>query len=500
LQEWAREKERKKLLKLLKKRMYKYKIIHFVVMIMLLGACKIKQEIPQNRPLLAMPKKFINKQDSSAIDLPTIKSFFSDSTLVALIDTAFTNNFDLQMTLQKIEIARAGVRFTQGLGKPDLAANVTIGQRKFGNYTVDGVGNYDTQFSTNTNEKQQIPDPIIPDYYLGVQSSWEIDIWGKLKSQKASAAAKLLASESGKNLVVSELVALIASAYYELLILDNELDFLEENIILQERAVEITRVLKQSGQANQLGVDLLNAQLLSSKALKIEVKQEIVEAESKLNFLVGRYPQPIIRQKVAWAKVIPPKLTVGVPSRLLENRPDIKQAEYELLATNANLFTAKAAFYPSLNLTGGLGLQSFKALLWLNPASFAMNTFGGLTAPLANRRQIIADLMASKADQKMAYINYQKTVVNSFTEVYNQLNLIQNTNDMYDLKVQEVDVLRLSINNSAELFRSGRATYLEVITAQKNALQSQIELINLKKRQYNAIIGLYKSLGGGWRR
>lgn len=479
--------------------MYKYKSIYFVVMIVLLGACKIKQEIPQNRPLLAMPQKFVTKQDSSAIDLPTIKSFFSDSTLVALIDMAFTNNFDLQMTLQKIEIARAGVRFTQGLGKPDLAANVTIGQRKFGNYTVDGVGNYDTQFSTNIDDKQQIPDPIIPDYYLGVQSSWEIDLWGKLKSQKASAAAKLLASQSGKNLVVSELVAQIASAYYELLILDNELDFLEENIILQERAVEITRVLKQAGQANQLGVDLLNAQLLSSKALKIEVKQEIIEAESKLNYLVGRYPQPIIRQKVAWAKVIPPKLTVGVPSRLLENRPDIKQAEYELLATNANLFTAKAAFYPSLNLTGGLGLQSFKALLWLNPASLAMNTFGGLTAPLANRRQIIADLMASKADQKMAYINYQKTVVNSFTEVYNQLNLIQNTNDMYDLKVQEVDVLRLSINNSAELFRSGRATYLEVITAQKNALQSQIELINLKKRQYNAVIGLYKSLGGGWK-
>lgn len=308
-----------------------------------------------------------------------------------------------------------------------------------------------------------------------------------------------MASESGKNLVVSELVAQIASAYYELLILDNELDFLEENIVLQERAVELTRVLKQAGQANQLGVDLLNAQLLSSKALKIDVKQEIIDAESKINFLVGRYPQPIARPKVIWANVIPPKLTSGVPSRLLENRPDIKQAEYELLSTNANLFTAKAAFYPSLNITGAVGLQAFKALLFLNPSSFAMNTFGGLTAPLLNRRQIISDLMAAKADQKMAYTNYQKTIVNSFTEVYNQLNLIQNTNDMYDLKTQEVDVLRQSINNSSELFRSGRATYLEVITAQKNALQSQIELINLKKRQYGAVIGLYKSLGGGWK-
>ncbi|WP_435353583.1 TolC family protein [Emticicia sp. SJ17W-69] len=479
--------------------MLKYKNIYLFVVLLLLGSCKVKQEIPQNRPLLIMPQKFSAKSDSLVNNLPMIQTFFSDATLKALIDTAFNNNFDLQMTLQKIEIARAGVRFTQGLGKPDLTGNFTIGQRKFGKYTIDGVGNFDTNFSNNIDDKQQIPASVIPDFYLGVQSSWEIDLWGKLKSQKASAAAKLLASQSGKNLLVSELVAQIASAYYELLILDNELDFLEENIILQERALEIIRVLKQAGQANQLGVDLLNAQLLSSQALKVEIKQEIIEAESKINFLVGRYPQPIARPKVVWANVIPPKLTAGIPSRLLENRPDIKQAEYELVATNANLFSAKAAFYPSLNITGGLGFQAFKALLLLNPASFAMNTFGGLMAPLANRRQIISDLMASKADQKIAYTNYQKTIVNGFTEVYNQLNLIQNTNDMYDLKAQEVDVLRQSINSSAELFRSGRATYLEVITAQKNALQSQIELINLKKRQYGAVIGLYKSLGGGWR-
>jgi outer membrane protein, multidrug efflux system len=479
--------------------MLKYRNVCLLTIVSLLGACKVKQEIPQNRPILAMPQKFTQQSDSLQVGLPVARVFFKDSALVTLIDSAINNNFDLQMALQKIEMARAGVRFTQGLGKPDLAGNFAIRQQKFGRYTFDGVGNHDTNFSPNINDRQRIPQPIIPDFYLGVHSSWEIDIWGKLKSQKASAAAKLLASESGKNLVVSELVAQIASAYYELLILDNELDFLEENIVLQERAVELTRILKQAGQANQLGVDLLNAQLLSSKALKIDVKQEIIDAESKINFLVGRYPQPIARPKVIWANVIPPKLTSGVPSRLLENRPDIKQAEYELLSTNANLFTAKAAFYPSLNITGAVGLQAFKALLFLNPSSFAMNTFGGLTAPLLNRRQIISDLMVAKADQKMAYTNYQKTIVNSFTEVYNHLNLIQNTNDMYDLKTQEVDVLRQSINNSSELFRSGRATYLEVIMAQKNALQSQIELINLKKRQYGAVIGLYKSLGGGWR-
>ncbi len=479
--------------------MFKYKNICLLAIVGLLGACKVKQEIPQNRLMLAMPQKFTQQSDSLQVSLPTARMFFKDATLIALIDSTINNNFDLQIALQRIEMARAGVRFTKGLGKPDLAGNFAVGQRKFGKYTIDGVGNYDTNFSTNISEEQKIPKPIVPDFYLGVQSSWEVDIWGKLKSQKASAVAKLLASESGKNLVVSELVSQVAFAYSDLLILDNEIEFLEENIVLQERAVELTRVLKQAGQSNQLAVDLLNAQLLSSKAFKIDVKQEIIDIESRINFLMGRYPQPITRPKVIWANVIPPKLMAGVPSELLENRPDIKQAEYELLATNANLFAAKAAFYPSLNITGAIGLQAFKALLFLNPSSLAMNTFGGLTAPLLNRRQIIADLMASKADQKMAYTNYQKTIVNSFTEVYNQLNLIQNTNDMYDLKAQEVDVLRQSINNSSELFRSGRATYIEVIMAQKNALESQIELINLKKRQYGAVIGLYKSLGGGWR-
>jgi outer membrane protein, multidrug efflux system len=477
----------------------KHKNIVLLAILGLLSSCKIKQEIIQNRPLLTIPQKFNTKSDVSAANLPSIQSFFADSTLMALIDTALVNNFDLQITYQKIELARAGVRFTQGLGKPDLTGNFTIGQRKFGNYTVDGVGNYDTRFSTNLNKKQLIPDPIIPDYYLGVQSSWEIDLWGKLKSQKQSAAARLLASESGKNLLVTALVSEISSAYYELLILDNELDILQENIDLQQKAVELTKILKESGQANQLAVDLLNAQLLSSKSFQIDVKQQIIEAESLINFLLGRYPQAIQRPKVAWSKVIPPKLSAGIPSRLLENRPDIKQAEFELLATKANVFAAKAAFYPSLNLTGTLGFQAFKALVLLNPASLAMSTFGGLTAPLANRRQIIADLMASKAEQKMAYTNYQKTIVNSFTEVYTQLNMIENMNATYELKNQEVDVLKLAINTSSELFRSGRATYLEVITAQKNALQSQIELINLKKRQYSAVIGLYRSLGGGWR-
>jgi NodT family efflux transporter outer membrane factor (OMF) lipoprotein len=479
--------------------MFKYKGISLLIFTVFMAGCKIKQEIPQNKPLLAMANKYTALSDSAQVTLPSIQTFFADSTLISLIDTALHNNFDMQITLQRIEMARAGVRFTKGLGLPELSANVAAGGRKFGKYTVDGVGNYDTQFSTNIDDKQQIPSPFIPDYLVGVQSAWEVDLWGKLKSQKKAALSRFLSAGFGRNLVETALIAEVANAYFELLVLDNELMFLEENIKLQQSSLDMVRILKQAGEANQLGVELLKAQLLSSSALKIEVNQQIILNESKINFLLGRYPQPIKRPVFAWENVIPPTLSAGIPSALLQNRPDIKQAELELLASNADLYTAKAAFYPSLNITGTLGLQAFKALLLVNPASAAYGITGGLVAPLANRRQLAAGLMSAKAEQQIAYTNYQKSIVNGFTEVYNYMNLIRTNAEIYKLKSEEVASLRNSIGISSELFKSGRATYLEVITAQKNALQAQIELINIKKQQYSVAIGLYKSLGGGWK-
>lgn len=481
--------------------MLKIKLLYIFFIGFLLMSCNVNKILVDTPHVSSpLPKQFNNNTDTLAINaIPSTQAFFADTTLRALIDSAFNNNFDIQESLQRIAIAGASVRFNKGTGKPDLSANISVGQRKFGKYTIDGVGNFDTNFSNNIDDKQKIPSPIIPDVYLGLQSSWEIDLWGKLKNYRTAAAARLLAGEEGRNLVKSELVAQVASTYYDLLILDNELDFLQENINLQEKALEIVKVLKQAGEANQLGVDLMQAQLLSSNALKIEVKQEIIQAESKINYLLGRFPQTIQRNKVPWATVIPPSLHAGIPSKLLENRPDIRQRELEIRMQNANVSAAKLAFFPSLNITGGIGFQSFRPLLILNPASIASNTFSGLVAPLANRRQLISDLMTADAEKKIAYINYQKSVVNAFMEVYNHLNMIENMNKVYELKNTEVEVLKQSINTSAELFKSGRATYLEVITAQKNALQSQIELINIKKQQYAAVIGLYKSLGGGWK-
>lgn len=475
---------------------YKYWLA-FVVLLGISG-CKFTQHLTPNKPIVNPPESYINEPVVHLDELPSYGEFFKDSTLTGLISTALKNNFDLQMSLQHIKFAKANIKMSSALGLPNVMAGLSIGGKKFGNYTTDGVGNYDTRFSTNINEKQMIPETVIPDYLVGVSASWELDVWKKLSNQKQVAFHKLLSSQYGKNFNETLLVCEVADLYFELLILDNELHFIDENIQLQQYSLDIVRLLKQAGEENELGVALLNAQLLNSQALKIEVKQQIFSNESRINFLLGRYPQAITRPSISWEKVIPPTFSTGVPSKLVKNRPDILQAEQELLACNADLASAKAAFYPTFTISSGLGLQAFKALLLFDVGSFTYNLAGGLVAPVFNRRQLKGNLMASNATQQMAYLNYQKSIVNGFTEVYNCLNMLENMNQTYTLKVEEVNTLKRSISISAELFKSGRATYLEVVTAQKNALQSQIELINIKKKQFNAVINLYKSIGGGW--
>lgn len=463
----------------------------------LLVGCKTT-ELTTEKINSGLPKSYIVNTDTTATRIQKWREIIFDEKLKSIIDTALANNFDLNIALQKVEISKAGIKFTKGIRLPELGASGSIGQRKFGDYTMDGVGNYDTQFSPNINDKQQIPNPL-PDYYVGVQASWEIDLWGKLKNKKKAAVAKFMASRHGRDLIITNLIAEISTTYFELLALDNEIEILENNIQLQQSALDVVIIQKQSAKANELAVEMMRAQLLNSKTILIEVKQRLIETGSKLNFLSGGYPGAIAIDTTFSSQSTIAAINAGIPSEILINRPDIRQAEMELKASNADLRSAKAAFYPTLNINTFLGLQSFNALLLLEaPASLAYNTAGGLMAPLLNRRKLKADLMATKAEQKQAYINYEKNVVNGFVEVYNSLNNIKNTKEMHDTKLEEVEILKQSIFTSSELFKAGRANYMEVILAQKNALQSQLELVNYKKRQNVAMINLYRSLGGGW--
>lgn len=477
-------------------KIFKY-YLQCLLLISLLS-CKVNQKtkVVYEKPL---PKSYINQSDTVTNELVKWKEIIFNPTLSKLIDTALKNNFDLKDALQKIEMSRSGVLLNKGIRLPDVNANINIGRRKFGDYTMDGVGNFDTNLSDNIKSDQVIPNPL-PDYYVGFQSTWEIDLWGKLKNLKESAASKFIASQYGKDLIVTNLIADIASLYFELLALDKEVSVLKENIKLQESAYELMLTQKDVGRANQLAVELMKAQLLNSKTIQVEVEQQILECEAQINYLCGQYPNKVPIDTSFYNVQLNLEIKSGVPSALLDNRADIKQAEFEVLANNANLAFAKKAFYPSFNINAFVGLQSFNALLLLDvPASLAYNTIGGLASPLLNRRKLKSDLLMSKAQQRSAYINYEKAIVNAFKEVYVSMNNLNKTREAFNLKNEEVDVLKKSIISSQELFKAGRCNYLEVITVQKNALESQIDLIGIYKRQATAIIQLYKSLGGGWR-
>jgi len=477
---------------------HKSLLLLLLVFSLLISSCKTLKTPEQLPTLTPVSDTYNGRATEENIADIHWKNYFSDTYLSALIDTALYNNLDLRMTLQRIETGRAQTERAKGLTLPFITGGGSVGQRRFGKYTMDGVGNFDTNFSNNITKDQNVPE-FLPDFNIGLQSSWEIDIWQKLRSRKEAAMMRYLATVEGRNLVVTNLIADIAYLYYELVAFDNELDIIQETIQLQENELNIIKAQKEAGRANELGVKQFEAQWLNTQSLEIEIRQQINERENRINFLLGRYSTPIARNKTLFVNSLPNQIQTGIPADLIKNRPDVRQAQYELAATKADVFVSKAAFYPSLNIAATFGFQTFNPRFIISPQSIAYNILGGLTAPLFNKTALKADLKIARATQIEALYYYQKSILNGYFEVYNQLVLINNLEKIVTFKNQEAEALTSSIQAASDLFSTGRATYLEVIVSRKNTLQTRIDLIDVRKRQYHATINLYRALGGGWK-
>lgn len=472
----------------------KYKNIAAFVICISLAACNTLTPIRKSDPG-AMPQSYDDSKDSTNSAQIKWKDFFADKNLVNLIDTALKNNFDLLITLQDIEIARNDIRFRKGMLFPAVNIGVGAEREKVGHYTSQGAGDASAEITPG----QIVPDPL-DNFSLGLHASWEIDIWKKLRNSKKAAYSRYLGSVEGKKFVVTNLVSEIANDYYELLSLDNQLDIIRQTISLQKNALEIVKIQKLASVVNELAVKKFEAEVLSSQSMEFEVLQSIKENENEINFLLGRYPQPVVRDKSVFMTQIPQQIKVGIPSQLLANRPDIKRAELELFATKCDVKAAQAEFYPSFNISGGMGFEAFKTpYLFTTPESFMFSLIGELTAPLINRSAIKAEFNKSKAYQVQALYDYQKTILEGYVEVSNQLSNINNLEQFYNLKNKEVEALTNAIDISNDLFKSAKADYLEVLMTQRDALESKIELIEAKKKQFNAVTNVYKALGGGWK-
>lgn len=457
------------------------------------SACKTPSSLSRTENT-TVPANFNNSQDSTNSADIKWQNYFTDPYLTALIDTALKNNQELNITMQEIEISRNEIRAKKGEYLPSLGIGAGAGIDKVGQYTRNGA----VEENLEIKHGEEFPEPL-PDFMVGAYAKWEIDIWKKLRNGKKAAVSRYLSSIEGKNFMVTNLIAEIANSYYELLALDNELAIVEQNIKIQSDALKVVRLQKQSAQVNELAVKRFEAQVLNTKSLKYGIKQEIIETENKLNFLVGRFPQKIERNTNSFNTLIPNEVYAGIPSQLLDNRPDIKQAEMELEAAKLDVKVAKARFYPSLGISAGIGFQAFNPKYLLEtPESMVYSLVGDIAAPLINRSAIKASYNNASAKQLQAVFNYERTILNAYIEIANQLSNIDNLKKSYNLKKEEVETLTKSITIANNLFKSARADYMEVLLTQRESLESKFELIESKQQQMNAMVSIYKALGGGW--
>jgi outer membrane protein TolC len=467
-----------------------------ILLMMGLGACQQslwKNQIKIDQELEAYRKDF---QGESVADVQAC--WKKDTLLIQLVDSVLLRSMDIKRGFLDIQMVRSQFEFTRGLRKPVVSGIVQPSLRKFGQYTSDGVGNFDTQFSPNITREQKIPEHL-PDLQLGFQSSWEVDLWGKLAKKKKSSALRFLATEWGQKWMITSIVSEIASAYGQLGALDKELEILKSNIEIQRKAYELVRIQKEAGVVNESAVQQLEAQWINSQAKEGDIQQEIVQIENQIRYWLNKPNAEIPRTKYPIECPMDSVLLANIKIDQLVNRPDVKQAKMELEAQVLAEESAKLALKPSLVLSGMLGVQGFQPqYLFQLPGSMAYSLIGGLTTPWLNRSGLISEVNFASAKLKSLDLAYQNALLKGYLEWDTQVKSLMYLKNMSTLKQKEVVLTKGAVATVAQLFNLSNANYIEVLMAQQSALGSELELLEIYRKRWMHSIQLYRALGGGW--
>lgn len=452
----------------------------------------------ERKPTFNVPKKYDAPQLQGSVAVESEASiswrhFFSDPDLVSLIEAALANNQEFNIAIQDIEIAANEVKEKQSEYLPKVGLGAGASYIRPSENTTEGVLDTITQRGFFR----------YPDFNLnlGPSLSWEVDIWRRLRNAKDAARARMVAQYEVRNFLISRLVTEIARNYYELMALDTSLKILDANISIQEAAFLKMQALKRYAKTNQLAVNRFEAQLNKTRSQRSETSQSIVEKENRLKFLTGIYDEkPIARQSDRFMTIPVHELQTGVPTELLENRADIRQAAAAITAAKLDLKSVKAQLYPNLTIRAGTGFSGFNPqLLFRTPQSLLYNAMGDLTMPLINRKAIIARIQIADANQTQAVLNYEQTLLKAYTDVLNEQSSIRKMQQAFDTKKREVVLLEESIGTANLLFKYAKATYVEVLLTQEEKLNAEKELVQVKMELVGSKVDLYRALGGGWR-
>jgi NodT family efflux transporter outer membrane factor (OMF) lipoprotein len=419
--------------------------------------------------------------------------FFDDPHLMVLIGQALSGNQELRILNEEIQIANNEVLARSGEYLPFVSFFSRAELEKSSRFTREGA----VEAELTVAPGKRFPEPL-PDFLVATNVSWELDIWRKLRNARDAASLRYLGTREGRNYVVTRLVAEVADKYYELLALDSRLQALDKTIAIQEQSLEVSKAMKAAARGTELAVQRFEAEVRKNQSERFIIQQEIVEAENRLNFLAGRFPQFVQRQSTDYINLQLHALSAGVPAQLLQNRADIRQAERELAAAGLDVQVARARFYPSVNISAYFGYEAFNPrYLFMGPESMIYNVGGDLVAPLINKRAIRADYLTANAMQLQKVYDYQRVVLNAFVEVINYLNKVENYGKSIEVKKQQLQSLEASVDNAAKLFQNARAEYSEVLFAQRDLMEARMALIQTKQQQLAAIVNAYQALGGG---
>jgi NodT family efflux transporter outer membrane factor (OMF) lipoprotein len=461
-------------------------------MLLNLSGCGIPK-LRRPEPGAPLPQTFNGETSPENSAQIGVTEFFNDPTLVSLINQALVGNQNLKILAQNIAMANNEILRRRGSYLPFVTYGAGAGVTKYSAFTLDGADNAENLLPNGSH----FPQPL-PDFLTAANFSWQVDIWRQLRNARDAQVFRFLGTRDGWNYVITRLIADVAENYYELMALDNQIETLDRTITLQERSLEIARNRKEFARGNELAVQRFQAEVRKNQSQKLIIRQDIIETENRINFLLGRFPQPVQRDSVGFIDLSLHALNLGVPAQLLQNRRDVREAERQLQGAGLDVRVARANFYPKMFITGGVGYDAFNTkYLFVSPESLIYSAAGDLVGPLINKTAIKADYMNSNAMQLQAVYNYQRTVLNAFTEVINRVSKVQNYTRSIELKKQQLASLETAVSVAGQLFQNARVEYIDVLFAQRDRNDARMILIETKQQQLSAIVNTYQALGGG---
>jgi multidrug efflux system outer membrane protein len=447
------------------------------------------------KPGAPLPDTYIGVTHAENSAQTGIGEFFSDPVLTRLIVNGLVENQELRIRNQEIEIALNEILARRGMLFPLLSIGARGGFDRTSRFTPLGAAEDQLTYPVGG----KFPDPL-PNVALTTGLWWQPDIWRQLRNSRDAAIHRYYEAIEQRNFLITRLVAETAENYYELAALDKRLEFLDQTIAIQETSLELAESFKKAGRGTELGVQRFLAEVRKNESQRLIVRQQIIEAENRINFIVGRYPQRVERAAWDYIDLDSRSVRVGVPVDLLQNRRDVRAAEREIAASGLDVAVARANFYPKLIISARVGYEAFSPKYLFDPGAFIAGTAGELVAPLVNRAAIQAEYRTANARQIQAVIEYQQTLLTAFTEVVNSMTKAENYRGSVGIKQQQIKSLEASVSVATDLFQRKHpdVEYMDVLFAQRDLLEARTVLLETKQQQLSAIVRTYQALGGGF--